>query len=158
MSSGLWLALCQADVAANLPTALSEFPSGTFCYFYATDTRVLYMWDPKTATWSPTTTPPQLVAAAGATQGGATAIKANLAIVNAYATTTHNGVQLTVPVTGREVTVVNGTGGGVKVYPSAHCYISSGASNIADATVLKPKHTNTYIAVDTSHWTVQRGA
>lgn len=157
MSSGLWLALCQAGLAANLPTALSEFPSGTFCYYYAYDTRVLYLWDPNTATWSPSTTPPQLLAAAGQTQGTATAITANLAIVTAYATTTHNGVVLPAAATGREVTVANKTGGGIKVYPALHQYIAAGSSNVAD-TVLATKKSNTYIAVDTSHWVVQRGS
>lgn len=158
MPNGLWPSLCQTGLAAALPTSLSEFPSNTFCFYFATDTLILYAWNPTTGLWSTFSSgPAQLLAAAGETQGNATAITATLAIVTAYATTTHNGVVLPAAATGREVTVANKTGGGIKVYPALHQYIAAGASNVAD-TILATKKANTYIAVDTSHWVVQRGS
>ena len=157
MPNGLWPSLHMTGLAANLPSTLSEFPANTGCFYYATDTRVLYMWDPNTATWSSTTTPPQLVVAAGNTIGSSTAITANLAIVTAYSTSSQNGVKLPAAATGREVTVVNKTGGTIKIYPTAHQFINALASNVAD-TVLAIKKSNTYIGTDASHWVCQRGS
>ncbi len=102
---------------------------------------------------------PQILTAAGQTQGSATAITTLKAVITAYATATHNGVRLPVAATGLEVEVVSGVSpGGFKVYPAIGGKIASAVTNAADSTNLAAYKTNRYIAVNTTLWSVQRGA
>lgn len=168
-----YLNIQTSGLLANLPTTVDnpEVPRSYFC----TDTGELYIWVPAVASKSipsPFTTPPvggawqlsgtngpaTLISAAGQTQGSATLITGKLAIVTAVATATHNGVQLPVPSTGREVTVVNGTASGFKVYPAPHNFIQAGASNAADTVNVAAYKANKYIGVNKTLWAVQRGA
>lgn len=105
------------------------------------------------------TVTPQVIAAAGQTQGSATAITSGKAVVTAVATATHNGVQLPVASTGLEVEVVSGvTPGGFKVYPASGGKIGAATTNSADTTNLAALKTNRYIAVNKTLWSVQRGS
>ena len=102
---------------------------------------------------------PQVLAAAGQTQGTATAITTLVAIVTVIVTATHNGVKLPVGSTGVQVRVVSAvSGGGFKVYPATGCRISTNATNVADATNLAAFKSNVYVAVNATRWSVQRGA
>ena len=101
--------------------------------------------------------PPQVLAAAGQTQGSATVITSSLAIVTALATATHNGVILPIATTGVRVRVASGVSGGFKVYPGTNCRIGTGATNVADTNVASFKQ-NVYVAVNKTRWSVQRGA
>lgn len=168
-----YLNVLTSGLFANLPTTVDnpEVPR----FYLCTDTGEIFVWVPAVVSKSipsPFTTPPvggawqltntngsnTLIAAVGQTQGSATLITGKMAIVTAVATATHNGVKLPVPTTGREVTVVNGTASGFKVYPSLHNFIQGGASNAADATNLAGYKANKYIGINKTTWAVQRGA
>jgi hypothetical protein len=101
---------------------------------------------------------PQLVTAAGATQGNATAITSSLAIINVATTASTHGVKLPTASTGLVVTVGNLGAFGTKVYPATGDKIGAASTNAADSTVLAINKANTYIALNTTLWTVQRGA
>jgi hypothetical protein len=98
-----------------------------------------------------------VVAAAGATQGGATALPLLAQNVMVTVTASTEGVILPAPTTGKVRRIfVPGTVG-VKVYPPAHCFLDTGASNVA--IVLAAGKGNIYIATDTTHWkTMVKGA
>lgn len=158
MSNGLWPSTVQAGLAANRPTAPSETPAGTFIQYLATDTGVLSIWNPNTNAWTVGSVP-QVLAAAGQTQGTATQILGTRAIVTVLATATHNGVKLPAVSTGLEVVVVNGTAtGGIKVYPITGNKIAANATNAADATNLASFKVNRYVGVNKLLWAVDRGA
>lgn len=185
MAQNNWLDMNRAGLAANLPattwatgtvfsnnstpgtpsTGVNEapsYPGNQTATYYATDTNVTYQWNPATQAWviQPGAAGLALIAAAGQTQGTATAItnQARRVIVTAVATATHNGIKLPVAVTGLEVEIVSGVSGGFKVYPALHNFIQAGASNAADATNVAAFKSNTYIAVNATTWAVQRGA
>lgn len=99
---------------------------------------------------------PQLIAAAGASQGNATAITSkNVIVVTVTAST--EGIKLPVAVTGIEVTVANGAAHGVKIYPNTNGKIGAASTNAAD-TVLAINKENKYKAVNTTFWVVLRGS
>ncbi len=101
---------------------------------------------------------PQIVSAAGASQGTATAITKALAIVTVATTASTHGVKLPTAVTGLMVYVANAaTTFGVKIYPATNGKIGAAATNVAD-TVLAKNKANLYIARNTTFWVVQRGA
>lgn len=157
MSNGLWPSLQTSGLAAARPTAPSEQPTNTFITYLATDTGVLSTWNPATNSWFVEQVP-QVIAAAGQTQGNATAILGVLAIVSALVTATHNGVRLPAVSTGLEVAVVSGIAvGGIKVYPATGNKIAAAATNGADATNLAALKTNYYIGVNKTLWSVARG-
>lgn len=150
-----------SGLAANLPTS-PDIPSLPRQYF-ATDTGFTYTWNPAAIAWSADGSASgfAVVAAAGHTQGNATAISPlkRRVIISALATATQNGLVLPTPVTNMEVQIINGVAaGGVKIYPALHNFIQAGASNAADTTNLAAGKSNTYIAVSASKWMVQRGA
>lgn len=102
----------------------------------------------------------QILTAAGTTQLGATAITAGVrrAIITVAATASTHGVRLPTAATGITVTVGNAGAFGAKVYPATGGKIAAAATNAADATVLAVNKANTYIAVNTTLWIVERGA
>lgn len=106
---------------------------------------------------------PQVIAAAGATQGNATAItntsgaKALKVIVNVATTVSTHGVKLPAVSTGLTVLVASAGSFGVKVYPSTGQKIAAASTNAADTTIAINK-ANTYIGVSTTKWVVQRGS
>lgn len=99
----------------------------------------------------------QTVAAAGATQGNATAISAlRGAVVKITVTASTEGVKLPTASTGARVTILADPLVGVKVYPATNGIIGSAATNAAVALV-KNKG-NIYIGIDTRRWRVISGA
>lgn len=97
---------------------------------------------------------PQVLAAAGATQGTAGVITKSRVIVTVTAST--EGVKLPVAATGLEVHVrVPGTVG-VKVYPAANGKIDTAATNIAQALVAGKG--SIFLARDTTRWVTIKGA
>ena len=101
---------------------------------------------------------PQIVTAAGLTQGNATAITSQLAIVTLAATASLHGVKLPSASTGLEVMVGNSATHSCKVWPSTGDKIGAASSNSADSTLLAPNKANRYVAVNTTLWIVQRGS
>ncbi len=102
---------------------------------------------------------PQILSAAGATQGTATAITKSVAIVTVNTTASTHGVKLPTAATGLMVWVANAGASvfGIKVYPNTNGKIASASTNAAD-TVLAKNKANLYIARNTTFWVVQRGA
>jgi hypothetical protein len=98
-----------------------------------------------------------IVAAAGASQGTATALPTLAQNVQVTVTASTEGVLLPVPSTGKVRRIfVPGTVG-VKVYPPLHCFLDAGASNAA--TLLAAGKGNIYIGTDATHWkTMVKGA
>ncbi len=102
---------------------------------------------------------PQILSAAGATQGNATAITKSVAIVTVNTTASTHGVRLPTAATGLMVWVANAGASifGIKVYPGTNGKIGAASTNAAD-TVLAKNKANLYIARNTTFWVVQRGA
>lgn len=98
-----------------------------------------------------------VVAAAGATQGNATALPTNAQRVMVTVTASTEGVVLPTPATGKVRRIfVPGTVG-VKIYPPLHCFIDAGASNAA-VTLAAGKGIE-FTASDATHWkTSMKGA
>ncbi len=99
---------------------------------------------------------PQLLTAAGSTQGGAAAITSSFAVISVATTNSSKGVRLPVASTGKRVTVANIASHGAKVYPATNARIISTATNVG-LTLLKTK-TNVYRAVNTTVWVAETGA
>lgn len=97
---------------------------------------------------------PTIVAAAGATQGTATALTKYLNIITCTASS--QGVKLPTAATGVQVRVMIGGTKGVKVYPATADRISTAATNAAVALVADKS--NLYVAQNASLWLVQKGA
>jgi hypothetical protein len=100
---------------------------------------------------------PQLMTAAGATQGTATLITNKTAIVTVATTVSTKGVKLPAASTGALYLVACAASFGVKVYPFAGGKIGAAATNVADTTLAKNK-ANLYIGVNKTLWVVQRGS
>ncbi len=101
---------------------------------------------------------PQILSAAGASQGTATAITKALAIVTVATTASTHGVRLPTAATGLMVYVANAaTTFGIKIYPATNGKIGAAATNVTD-TVLAKNKANLYIAKNTTFWVVQRGS
>lgn len=99
---------------------------------------------------------PQLIAAAGASQGDATAITSQKVLVVTVTVSTE-GIRLPAAATGIQVLVANGAGKGVKIYPATGDKIGAAATNAAD-TLLVTNKANLYQAVNTLLWVVLRGS
>ncbi len=99
--------------------------------------------------------PPQLVTAAGATQGAATKITTNYAVLT-VCTASARGVVLPTPATGLQIDFYSGCTQGVKVYPGSNCRFANVATNTA--VVLAGFKCTTYRARNTTTWDVQKGA
>jgi hypothetical protein len=97
---------------------------------------------------------PQILAAAGATQGNAGAITKSTVIVTVTAST--QGVKLPTAATGKEVRVHCPGTVGVKVYPNTSDKIDAGATNAAQALVAGKA--NIYQARDAVTWVTLKGA
>lgn len=97
------------------------------------------------------------VAAVGSTQGAATLLTSKKNIITVATTASTHGVKLPVASTGLEIVVGNAATFGAKVYPSTNGKIGAAATNVAD-TVLAVNKCNTYRAVNTTLWIVERGA
>jgi hypothetical protein len=98
---------------------------------------------------------PQLIAAAGATQGAATAITNSLVIITTC-TASARGIKLPTAATGLMVYVMSACTQGTKVYPATNGRISSSATNTAVVqTGLKGK---IYVAQNTTRWFTLAGA
>ncbi len=101
---------------------------------------------------------PQVIATAGTTQLGATAITKAKAIVTTNTTSSLHGVRLPTAVTGLQVWIANAaTTFSFKIYPALNGKIGAAATNATD-TVLAKNKANLYIALNTTYWAVQRGA
>ena len=97
-----------------------------------------------------------LVAAAGSTQGGATAIPDTAERVYVTVTASSQGIKLPTAATGKNVTVFAMSGKGVKVYPYSGDRIQGAATNVAVALVLNKS--TMFQAVDTNNWRQFKGA
>lgn len=98
-----------------------------------------------------------VVAAAGASQGNATALPLLAQNVQVTVTASTEGVLLPVPSTGKVRRIFTSLTVGCKVYPPLHCFLDAGASNAA--TLLAAGKGNIYIGVDATHWrTMVKGA
>ena len=156
-----YLSVFSAGLAANRPTGVTTLDLPLIPRFYLSlDTGNIDVWNPTTKAWAPLNgsglTP--IIAAAGATQGNATAITTRQVVVTT-ATASTKGVKLPAASTGQEVTIVNqGPTFGVKVYPATGGKINAVATNGADATVLAALKATTYLAVDAQKWIAIRGA
>lgn len=100
---------------------------------------------------------PLLLASAGATQGDATAITSQKALITVAATASTKGVRLPVATTGLEVEIGNAGAFGVKVYPATNGKIGAAATNAADSTVVAVNRANRYLAINTTLWVAQYG-
>jgi hypothetical protein len=98
-----------------------------------------------------------VVAAAGASQGTATALPTDAQRIQVTVTTSTEGIILPTPATGKVRRIfVPGTVG-VKIYPALHNFIDAGASN-ASVTLAAGKGIE-FTATDTTHWrTSMKGA
>lgn len=99
---------------------------------------------------------PQLIAAAGASQGNATAITTRSVLVVTVTVSTE-GIRLPAAVTNLQILVANGAGKGVNIYPAAGDKIGAAATNAAD-TILATNKANIYKAINTTLWVVLRGS
>lgn len=97
---------------------------------------------------------PQVVAAAGATQGGATLITKQKVRVTVTAST--EGVKLPVAATGMVVKVMVPGTIGTKVYPNTNAKLDASATNVA--VVLAAGKTNIYEATSTTQWITMKSA
>ena len=97
------------------------------------------------------------LAAAGATQGTATAIPATAVVVNVTVTASTEGVKLPTVATGRQITLLTPTTKGYKVYAAAAGQVINAASTATTAYAMTTNHVATFFGVDTAHWRVQRG-
>jgi hypothetical protein len=104
------------------------------------------------------TAAPQILTAAGATQGNATAITGGNALITVALTASTKGVRLPTAVTGMLVRIGNLATFGVKVYPATNGKIGAASTNSADSTVLAINKGNVYWAQNTTKWVVFRGA
>lgn len=100
---------------------------------------------------------PQILAAAGTTQLGATLITSSKAIITIAATNSLKGVLLPVFATGLEVTIGSIATHGVKIYPNVGARISTAASNVADKNLLVAGKQNKYLAASNKQWVAVRG-
>lgn len=98
---------------------------------------------------------PQLIAAAGATQGAATAITKALVII-VTSTASARGIKLPAAATGLMQWVISLCTQGTKVYPFAGDRIGTAATNVA--VVLAGLKGNLYAARDAVTWAVLKGA
>lgn len=108
----------------------------------------------------PNTTVFASVTATGTTQLGAKAISASFPMtwVIQCSTASTKGVRLPAAVTGRTIKIANSGAFGVKVYPSTNGKIGAASTNAADSTSLAVNKINTYVALNTTFWAVERGA
>jgi hypothetical protein len=97
---------------------------------------------------------PQVLAAAGATQGTAGVITGGTVIVTVTAST--QGVKLPVASTGAQCKVFMPGTVGVKVYPNTNARLDTTATNIA--VVLVAGKANVYYARDATRWITDKGA
>jgi len=101
---------------------------------------------------------PTLVAAAGATQGTATAIAAAALLVFVSTTLSSEGVKLPTPSTGRSITLVaTSTTKGFKVYAGAAGQVINAATTATTAYAMTTNHPAEFIGIDATHWRVLRG-
>lgn len=98
---------------------------------------------------------PQLLTAAGATQGAATAITGSLAFLT-VCTASARGIKLPTASTGKMVWISSLATQGVKVYPFAGDRIKTSATNVA--VVLAGFKSNLYMAKDATTWGTLVGA
>lgn len=97
---------------------------------------------------------PQVLAAAGATQGGAGVITSGNVIVTVTAST--QGVKLPVAATGLNVRVFCPGTVGVKLYPNTNARLDTTATNTA--VVIAAGKVNVYFARDATRWLTEKGA
>lgn len=99
-----------------------------------------------------TTNTPTTVAAAGATQGNATAVPADVTEIVVTVTASTQGIRLRPIAAGRVKRVWASPSVGVKVYPATGSIIGAAATNAAK---LVPKNTMvSFYAVDATHWRI----
>lgn len=97
------------------------------------------------------------VAAAGATQGTATAIPATANLVNVTVTASTEGVALPACSTGRTIVLLTPTTKGYKVYSNAAGTVINAATTATTAFAMTTLHPCTFVGVDTTHWRAYRG-
>lgn len=92
------------------------------------------------------------VAAAGATQGAATAIAAGVQLVNVTTTTSSEGVRLPAALTGRSVTLAGPSTKGVKAYAAAAGQVINAATTATTAYALVSADVVTFYAINATTW------
>lgn len=95
-----------------------------------------------------------IVAAAGSTQGTATAIGTTAQTVSVTATLSSEGVKLPTAVTGKSLTLLPPTTKGVKVYGGAAGQLINAATTATTAFAMASAQPATFYAVDATHWRV----
>lgn len=98
-----------------------------------------------------------VVAAAGATQGNATAIGATARVVYATVTASTQGVALPTPATNLQVVVLAQSDKGVKVYPKAAGQTIGAATTATTAFAVAKTTVCTFYAINTTKWLVLKG-
>lgn len=101
------------------------------------------------------TATPQILSAAGATQGAATAITKSTAIIT-VSTASARGVKLPTAATGLLVRLLSLCTQGTKVYPFSGDRIGSAATNTA--VVIAGFKGNLYVAKNASQWSLIKGS
>lgn len=97
------------------------------------------------------------VAAAGATQGTATAISAAARTVLITVTASTEGVKLPTAATGKTLTIWANTAVGCKVYGAAAGQSIGTATTQTTAYALVKNTATTFLAISTAKWLVQKG-
>lgn len=101
--------------------------------------------------------PPTTVAAAGATQGTATAIVAAAILVLVTVTASTEGVKLPTPVAGKTLWIAADTAVGNKVYPAAAGQSIGTATTATTAYVLAKNTVTQFFAKSATKWLVLKG-
>lgn len=96
------------------------------------------------------------VAAAGASQGNATAISSTANNVKVTVTASTEGVKLPTAALGRQILVMVPGTVGVKVYPATGASIDAGSANASQT--LAAGKSALFTAVSTTQWVTQKGA
>ena len=100
----------------------------------------------------PTINPVSIVAAAGATQGAATAIPVTAAVVNVTATLSSEGVKLPVAATGKQIWIVPPIAKGVKAYSQPAGTVINANATATTAYALVSGLPVQFIALSTTLW------
>ena len=100
------------------------------------------------------TTTPVRVAAAGASQGTATAMPATAFVVMVSATASTEGVKLPTAVTGKQYKVVASPTVGNKIYGGAAGQLIGANTTATTAQVLAKNTSVLFIAYDATHWRI----
>lgn len=97
------------------------------------------------------------IAAAGATQGNATAIPSTAILVNVTVTASTEGVKLPTAAAGLVLTLLTPTTKGYKVYGGAAGQLINANTTATTAYAVTTNKPVTFYGVDATHWRAQKG-